>query len=95
MDLVSGGSDEVQVHLPGYCALYAYPFTIDYSFPILLLVEEFCRHYEVCATQLSLYVYEVIKMLSNIVELATIEVTVRHLVHLFAPNFYRGTMFNF
>lgn len=44
--LTSG--DVVHVHHPRYCALYTYPFLINYSFPLLPLVEELCRHYAVC-----------------------------------------------
>lgn len=33
-------------------------------------------------------------MLAKFVKLAEVEVTVRHLVHIFAPHFYRGTMLN-
>lgn len=48
VELVPTGDDEVRVHRPGYCALYAYPFTIVYSLPFPLLIEEFCHHYNVC-----------------------------------------------
>lgn len=44
--------------------------------------------------QLAPYVYNVIKMLSKFAELVGVEVTVRHLVHQFAPGFYIGTMVN-
>lgn len=33
-------------------------------------------------------------MLAKFVELADVEITVRHLIHLFAPHFYRGTLLN-
>lgn len=33
-------------------------------------------------------------MLTKFAELVDVEVTLRHLVHLFAPSFYKGTMLN-
>lgn len=89
VELVPANNDEVYDR-PGYCALYAYPFTIGYSFPLPPLVEEFYRFYRVCPAQLAPFVYKVIKMLSKFAELAGVEITVRYLVHLFTPSFYRG-----
>lgn len=92
--LIPAEEDEVHIHCPWYWALYAYPFLIGYSFPLLLLVEEFCRHYSICPAKLTQYVYKVTKMLTKFIELVGVELTLQNLVHLFAPRFYKGTMLN-
>lgn len=33
IDLVHAGHNVVQIHHHGYCAFYAYPFHVGYSFP--------------------------------------------------------------
>lgn len=88
VELIPANNDEVYAHRPGYYAFYAY------SFPLLSLVEEFCCYYKDCPTQLAPYVYKVIKKQSEFTDLAGVEVTLRHLVHLFALSFYQGTMLN-
>lgn len=45
--LIPTGEDKVNVHPPRYYALYASPFTIGYSFPLLPPVKGFCRHYSI------------------------------------------------
>lgn len=55
VDLVPVGRDVIKIHRPGYCAFYAYPFHVDYSFHILPLAKEFCRYYRVYMAQLSPY----------------------------------------
>lgn len=47
MELIPANNDEMHTHHPGYCALYAYPFTIGYSFPLISLVDVFCHFYGV------------------------------------------------
>lgn len=92
IDLVPAGNDVIQVHRPGYCAFYAYPFRVGYSLPLPPLAEEFCRYYQVCPAQLSPYIYKLFLMLRKYTKLANRGVSIRHLLHLFAPNFLRGTM---
>lgn len=69
-ELVPAGDNKVRVHRPGFCALYAYLFTMDYLFPFLPLAEELCRRYNVWPTHLSPYVLEAVKMLAKFAELA-------------------------
>nr|XP_033510070.1 uncharacterized protein LOC117274817 isoform X1 [Nicotiana tomentosiformis] len=92
INLIPAGCDVVQIHHLGYRAFYAYPFFVGYSFPLLPLAEEFCRYYGVCPAQLSPYVYKLIRMLAKYAELAGRGVSLRHLMHLFAPSFYREMM---
>nr|XP_009761288.1 PREDICTED: uncharacterized protein LOC104213478 isoform X1 [Nicotiana sylvestris] len=92
VDMILAGRDFVEVHRPGYCAFYEYPFVIGYSFPLPPLAEEFCRFYQVCLVQLSPYTLKVLLLLTKYAELAECEVTVHHLLHLFSPSFHRGTM---
>jgi len=82
----------VQLHHPGYCAFYAYSFYVGCSFSLLPLAEEFCRYYGIYTAQLSPYIYKLICMLTKYVELAGRGISLRHLMHLFAPNFYIGMM---
>nr|XP_009791454.1 PREDICTED: uncharacterized protein LOC104238700 [Nicotiana sylvestris] len=88
--IVPTDKDEVYTDHPRYCALYAYPFTIGYSLPFPPLVEEFCCYYRVCPIQLA----PLVKILSKFAELADVEITLRHNVHLFMPTFYCGKMLN-
>nr|XP_033515477.1 uncharacterized protein LOC117279952 [Nicotiana tomentosiformis] len=92
IDLVPAGRDVVQIHRPGYCMFYTYPFYVGYSFPILPLVEKFCRYYGVFPAQLSPYIYKLILMLTKYAELADRGVTLHHLMHLLALSFHIGTM---
>lgn len=64
---------------------YVYPFLVGYIFPLPLLVVDFCRYYEVCPTQLSPYLYKLFLMFIKYAELAGREVTLRHVLSLFAP----------
>lgn len=48
VEMVPAGADHVDVHRPGYCIFYEYPFVIGYGLPIFLLAEELCRFYNVC-----------------------------------------------
>ncbi|XP_019258289.1 PREDICTED: uncharacterized protein LOC109236549 [Nicotiana attenuata] len=92
IDMVPAGTVFVEVHRPGYCAFYEYPFVIGYSFPIPQLAEEFCRFYQVCPAQFSPYTLKILLLLIKYAELAGCEVTIHHLLHLFSPSFNRGTM---
>lgn len=51
--LIPANNDEVHAHRPRYCTLYAYRFTISYTFPLPPLVEEFCRFYRVWPVQIA------------------------------------------
>lgn len=42
---IHANDDEVYTHYPGYCTIFAYPFTIGYAFPLPPLVDEFCHFY--------------------------------------------------
>lgn len=73
---------------------YEYPFQVGYSLSLSLpsLAEQFYRYYGICLAQLSPYIYKLFLMLIKFVELAGCEISIRHLLHLFAPRFQRGTM---
>nr|XP_009597861.1 uncharacterized protein LOC104093758 isoform X1 [Nicotiana tomentosiformis] len=94
VDLIPAGNDKVQIHRPDFCALYTYPFLIGYSFPLPSLIEDLCRYYNLCPTQLAPYIFKVAMILMKFSELAIVDNTVHHLIHLFAPHFYRGTLLN-
>lgn len=57
-------------------------------------MEEFCLHYNIYLAQLAPYVYKVIRILTKFADLVGVELTLQHLVNLFAPSLYRGTMLN-
>lgn len=84
--------DYANVHRPGYCTFYEYPFLIDYSLPIYLLAEELCRFYNVCPTQLTPYTLKVCRILTTYAAKDECEVSVHHLLHLFNTGYLRGTM---
>lgn len=92
VEMIPAGEDYVDVHKPGYCAFYEYPFVIGYTLPLFPLAEEFSRFYQVCPTQLSPYMLKVLLLLTKYVELAESSISIHHLLHLFAPGFLRGTM---
>ncbi|XP_070021134.1 uncharacterized protein [Nicotiana sylvestris] len=86
------GKDIVHFDCPGYCVFYAYPFIVGYTLPLPLLVVDFCRFYEVCPAQLSPYLYKIFLMLLKYAELASREVTLDHMLSIFAPQLIRGSM---
>ncbi|XP_009799367.1 uncharacterized protein [Nicotiana sylvestris] len=86
------GNDIVHFDRPGYCVFYAYPFLIGYTLPLSLLVVDFCRFYEVCPTQLSSYLYKLFLMLLKFERLASREITLDHMLNIFAPQLIRNTM---
>lgn len=92
IEMVSAGKDIVHLHRPGYCAFYVYPFVIGYMLPLPSLVVDFCHYYGVCPTQLSLYAYKLFFMLIKYAELAGREISLGHMLLLFASHFLRGMM---
>lgn len=92
IELAPLGHEMEQIHHLRYYAFYSYPFHVGYSFPNLPFAEEFCHYYRICPAQLSPYNYKFIRMISKHAELAGVEVSVLHLMHLFAPSFHQATM---
>lgn len=75
IELSLAGWDVVQVHHPRYCAFYAYPFHVGYTFPILTLAKGFYRYYGIFLAQPALYVYKLLRMLTKFAELVGIELS--------------------
>lgn len=86
------GNDIVHFDHPRYCMLYAYPILIGYTLPIPMLVVEFCHFYEVCPAQPLPYLYKLFVMLLKYAKLTGREVTLDHMLSIFAPQLIHGSM---
>lgn len=61
---------------------------------ILFLFRLWWRDSTIAISQLAPLDYKEVKILSKFAELADVEITLRHIMHLFMPTFYRRTMLN-
>lgn len=71
---------------------YADPFIVGYTLPLPKLVVDFCRLYEVCPGQLSSYLYKLFLMLLKYAKPVGHEVTLDHMLSIFAPQLIRDSM---
>lgn len=84
--VLARSGDKVHVDCRGYCIFYAYPFKIGFRLSLPMLVVDFCRYYRVCPVHLVPSCYELLAMLIKYAKFARIEITLGHVLTLYAPH---------